>query len=160
MDAVLAGDPTSKVQTTAAFIDAQGAQVNQLLVLLYGLLGMSVLVALVGIINTMSLSIFERRRELGLLRAIGTTRSQLRRTIRYESGLVAAVGATGGILLGLFFGYLAAHAIDETFPDLAVPWLRIAVIGAAGVLAGVGAALLPARRAARLDVLEAIASGG
>ena len=160
IDEVLAGDPTSKVQTTAAFIDAQGAQVNQLLVLLYGLLGMSVLVALVGIINTMSLSIFERRRELGLLRAIGTTRSQLRRTIRYESGLVAAVGATGGILLGLFFGYLAAHAIDETFPDLAVPWLRIAVIGAAGVLAGVGAALLPARRAARLDVLEAIASGG
>ena len=160
MEQVLAGDPTSKVQTKAAFIDAQGAQVNQLLVLLYGLLGMSVLVALVGIINTMSLSIFERRRELGLLRAIGTTRSQLRRAIRYESGLVAAVGTTGGILLGLFFGYLAAHAIDETFPDLAVPWLRIAVIGAAGVLAGVGAALLPARRASRLDVLEAIASGG
>ena len=157
---VLAGDPTSKVQTKAAFIDAQGDQVNQLLVLLYGLLGMSVLVALVGIINTMSLSIFERRRELGLLRAIGTTRSQLRKTIRYESGLVAAVGTTGGILLGLFFGWLAAHAIDETFPDLALPWLRIAVIAAAGVLAGVGAALMPARRAARLDVLEAIASGG
>jgi len=160
VDSILAGDPTSQVQTKAGFIADEAAQVDQLLVLLYGLLGMSVVVALVGIVNTMTLSIYERTRELGLLRAIGTTRRQLGRAIRYESGLVAGVGTAGGIVLGLFFGWLAAHAIDETFPDLAVPWIRIAIIAAVGVLAGVAAAILPARRSGRLNVLDAIASGG
>jgi putative ABC transport system permease protein len=160
VEAAIAGDPTSHVQTKAEYISGQGAQVNQLLVLLYGLLAMSVLVALIGIVNTMSLSIFERTRELGLLRAIGTTRRQLRQLIRYESALVAAIGTVGGLALGLFFGWLAAHAVDETFPDLTVPWVQVGLIGLVGVAAGVLAAVLPARRAARLDVLDAIASGG
>jgi putative ABC transport system permease protein len=160
VEAAIAGDPTSHLETKSEYISDQGAQVNQLLVLLYGLLGMSVVVALIGIVNTMSLSIFERTRELGLLRAIGTTRSQLRRVIRYESALVAGIGTVGGLVLGLFFGWLAAHAVDETFPDLTIPWVQVGIIGIVGVVAGVLAAVLPARRAARLDVLDAIASGG
>lgn len=101
----MASNPTARVQTTSAFIDAEARQITQLLILLYGLLAMSVLVALIGIVNTMALSISERTRELGLLRAVGMTSRQLRRTIRYESTIIALIGTLLGLALGLFLGW-------------------------------------------------------
>ena len=107
IDSLLASDPTARLTTTEQYIDDQAGEVDNLLYLLYGLLGMSVLVALIGIVNTMALSIHERTRELGLLRAVGMNRTQLRRTIRFESGLVALMGTSLGLVLGVFFGYAA-----------------------------------------------------
>ncbi len=158
IDEILASDPTAKVKTTSEYIDDQAGQINSLLYLLYGLLGMSVLVALIGIVNTMALSIHERTRELGLLRAVGMNRTQLRRTIRYESALVALMGTTLGLGLGVFFGWLVQQAASDEFPAFVIPWSQLAIVAIVGIAAGVLAGVLPARRAGRLDVLDAISS--
>jgi putative ABC transport system permease protein len=154
---VLASNPTADIETTAAFIDAEVGQIGQLLILLYGLLAMSVLVALIGIVNTMALSIHERTRELGLLRAVGMTPRQLRRTIRYESTIIALIGTVVGLGLGLFLGWVASRAAQDTFADFAIPVTSLIVIGIVGIVAGLAAGVLPARRAGKLDVLHAIA---
>jgi putative ABC transport system permease protein len=127
------------------------------LILLYGLLAMSVFVALIGIVNTMALSIHERTRELGLLRAVGMSSRQLRRTIRYESTIIALIGTVVGLALGLFLGWVASRAAQDTFPDFTIPITSLIVIAVVGVIAGLAAGILPARRAGRLDVLDAIA---
>lgn len=158
IDGILAADPTAKIKTTGDYIDDQAGQINNLLYLLYGLLGMSVLVALIGIVNTMALSIHERTRELGLLRAVGMNRTQLRRTIRYESALVALMGTSLGLALGVFFGWLVQQSGGDEFADFIVPWEQLATIAAVGIAAGVAAGVLPARRAGNLDVLDAIAT--
>ncbi len=155
--AVLASNPTADIETTASFIDGEVGQIDQLLILLYGLLAMSVLVALIGIVNTMALSIHERTRELGLLRAVGMSSRQLRRTIRYESTIIALIGTIVGLALGLFFGWVASRAAQDTFPDFAIPVTSLIVIAVVGIIAGLAAGILPARRAGRLDVLDAIA---
>lgn len=157
IDRVLATDPTAELKSKDAYVSDQAGEIDNLLVLLYGLLAMSVVVALIGIVNTLGLSIHERTRELGLLRAVGMTTAQLRRTIRYESTLISLIGTLIGLGLGLFLGWTAVQTGDDFFV-FTVPWGSLLIIAVAGVAAGLLAGVLPARRAAGLDVLEAIAS--
>ena len=147
-------------QTSEEYIDSVGADVDQMLALVYGLLGLAVLIALMGIANTLSLSIHERTRELGLLRAVGQTRRQLRSTVRWEAVIVAIFGTIGGLGLGTFLGWglIEAIAAQEGFGSFALPVVPLAAILALAAAAGVVAAVRPARRAAKLDILSAIAT--
>jgi len=148
------------VQDREEYVDSVAAQIDAMLTLVYGLLGLAVLIALMGIANTLSLSIHERTRELGLLRAIGQTRGQLRATVRWESVIVALFGTVGGLGLGTFLGWGLVRAVSEQegFGTFTVPFGSLAAIAALAAVAGVVAAVRPARRAARLDVLDAIAT--
>ena len=157
IEATLAGNPTAGLSSRDDYIDDQAGQLDNLLVLLYALLGMSVVVALLGIVNTMSLSIYERTRELGLLRAVGMTSKQLRRTVRYESAIIALIGTLAGLGLGVFLGWAAFDALGLGYSDFTVPWGSLIAIGIAGLVAGLLSGILPARRAGRLEVLDAIA---
>lgn len=149
--------PTVTVQNQQEFKDQQRDSVNQLLYIVYALLGLAILIAVLGIINTLALSVIERTREVGLLRAVGMTRRQLRQTIRLESVAIAVLGAVLGIALGLIFGIsLQRAAADEGLEVLAVPWTALVVFVVVSVIVGIFAAVWPARRAARLDVLQAI----
>ena len=152
------GDPL--IETSDEYLEAQGAQLDQMLGLVYGLLGIAVIIALIGIANTLSLSLHERTRELGLLRAVGQTRGALRSTVRWESVIVALFGTLGGVGLGtlLCFGLVRAISASEGFGTFAPSYTSLGVILAVSVVAGVVAAARPARRAARLDVLAAIAT--
>ena len=127
-----------------------------LLNVLYALLGLSVVVSLFGIVNTLVLSVFERTRELGMLRAIGMTRRQVRRMIRYESIITALIGATLGIAVGLFLAALMTRALSDEGLIFAIPYGSLAVFVLVAIAAGMLAAILPARRASRLNVLEAL----
>jgi putative ABC transport system permease protein len=142
----------------AEFIDRQLAQFNQILGLMYVLLLLAVVIALVGIVNTLALSIYERTREIGLLRAVGMSRVQLRRMIRGEALIVATFGSLLGLGIGLVFGFLLITALSEDGVTFSVPIAQLVIFlilaGLAGLLAGVP----PARRAARLDILQAIHS--
>ena len=157
IDTALAGNPTASLSSRDDYIDDQAGQLDNLLILLYALLGMSVVVALLGIVNTMSLSIYERTRELGLLRAVGMTSKQLRRTVRYESAIIALIGTLAGLGLGVFLGWAAFDALGLGYSDFTVPWGSLIAIGIAGLVAGLLSGILPARRAGRLEVLDAIA---
>ncbi|WP_405622676.1 ABC transporter permease [Streptomyces sp. NBC_00076] len=149
------------VQTRDEYARSSAAGIDMMLTLVYALLALAVLIALLGIANTLTLAIHERTRELGLLRAVGQTRSQLRAMVRWESVLVAAFGTVGGLGLGAFLGWVLVEASDgasdSTFA-FAMPPLQLAVVALVGLTAGALAALRPARRAARLDVLRAIAT--
>jgi putative ABC transport system permease protein len=149
--------PVVQLQDQTEFKAQIRQQVNQLLTLIYALLGLAVLIAVLGIVNTLVLSVVERTREIGLLRAVGTTRRQLRGMIRVESVVIAVFGAMLGIVLGLGFGVALQRAIaDQGIRVLSIPWgLLVAFFVVSGVV-GVLAALWPARRAARLDVLQAV----
>jgi putative ABC transport system permease protein len=133
------------------------SRVNSVLLLFYALLAMTVLMALLGIVNTLTLSIHERTRELGLLRAVGMTPAQARSLVRIESMITAAIGTLVGIGLGILLAWLVSHALADEGIVFAIPWLQVAVLLALGLLAGVVAAVVPAARAARVDVLAAIA---
>ncbi|MFF7132435.1 putative ABC transport system permease protein [Streptomyces sp. SAI-126] len=150
-----------EVQTRDEYARSSAGGIDMMLTLVYALLALAVLIALLGIANTLTLAIHERTRELGLLRAVGQTRSQLRAMVRWESVLVAAFGTVGGLALGAFLGWVLVEASDgasdSTFA-FAVPPLQLAVVALVGVTAGALAGLRPARRAARLDVLRAIAT--
>lgn len=122
------------------------------------LLGMSVVVALVGIVNTMTLAIFERRRELGMVRALGMTGQQVGSMIRLEAVLIGLLGTIVGMASGIFLSWVVVSSIEDGIIDLALNWTRIGAIFAVGVAVGVVASLLPARRASRLDMLEAMRS--
>jgi putative ABC transport system permease protein len=145
----------AKVQDRAAFRDGQSAAINQILGLVYALLALAVLISLLGIGNTLSLSIHERTRELGLLRAVGMARRQLRTSIRWESVIIALFGTVGGLILGLFFSWALVETAGVTY---ALPLGGLATLVVLGAFAGVVAAARPARRAARLDILRAIAA--
>ncbi|MFD3583679.1 ABC transporter permease [Streptomyces sp. NPDC058683] len=152
------GNP--QVQTRDEYAQSSAGGIDMMLTLVYALLALAVLIALLGIANTLTLAIHERTRELGLLRAVGQTRRQLRAMVRWESVLVAAFGTAGGLGLGAFLGWVLVRASDGTSDTafaFAVPPVRLAVVALVGVAAGALAALRPARRAARLDVLRAIA---
>lgn len=147
-------------QTRDQYVDSIAGEIRVLLGLVYGLLGVAVLIALIGIANTLSLSIHERTRELGLLRAIGQTRSQLRATVRWEALLTATFGTLVGVVLGvgLAWGLVRAVAAQEQFGTFDLPLGTLVVIVVVAALAGAVAAIRPARRAARLDVLTAVAA--
>jgi putative ABC transport system permease protein len=124
--------------------------------LLYVLLALSLLVSLLGMINTLALSVFERTRELGMLRAIGMTRRQARRMIRHESVITALIGAALGLPLGIFLAALVTRALRSEGVVFSLPAVTVAAFTLVAVVAGVLAAVVPARRAARLNVLEAL----
>ena len=128
--------------------------------IVYVLLTLAVVIALFGIGNTIALSIIERTRELGLLRAVGMTRRQLRSAVRWEAVLTSVFGTILGLGIGLFFGWVVVEALkDEGLTAFVIPYGQLAVIVLIAALAGVVAAVLPARRAAKLNILNAIAEG-
>jgi putative ABC transport system permease protein len=147
--------PEAEVLTNQEFKDNIAGQVNQLLSLIYALLALAIIVSLFGIVNTLVLSISERTRELGMLRAIGTSRKQVKRVVRWEAVITALIGAVLGVVMGIVLSILFTRPLDDFTLSIPVPTLIIVLI-LAGV-AGVGAAILPARRAAKLDVLQALA---
>ena len=155
-DQALKTFPTAKPQTIAEFKDEQNKGVNGLVTLIYALLALSVIIALLGIVNTLALSVHERTRELGMLRAVGMSRRQVRRMIRAESVITAAIGAVLGTVLGIVFALIVSRplAADGFVFSLPIGAL-IAVFILAG-LAGMAAAIPPARRAAKVDVLRAV----
>ncbi len=154
-EARLADFPNLDVRTKAEYKDFVADQINQFLRLFYVLLAMAVVIAIFGIILTLALSVFERTREIGLLRAVGLSRRSVRAMIRWEAIIVALIGALVGLVLGVFLGAVSVSAIPE-FKALAIPWGSMIVFLVVAGVFGVLAAILPARRAARLNILEAI----
>jgi putative ABC transport system permease protein len=146
--------PDAKVQTKQQFIDNQISGLNAILNVLYVLLALSVIVSLFGIVNTLVLTVFERTRELGMLRAVGMTRRQVRRMIRAESVITALMGGVIGIVLGAVLGGLLAARID--FIVFTLPWGQVIIFAVAAIVVGLLAAIFPARRAGKLNVLEAL----
>jgi putative ABC transport system permease protein len=147
--------PEAEVLTAKEFTNDISGRVNQLLYLIYALLALAVIVSLFGIVNTLVLSISERTRELGLLRAVGTTQRQVKRVVRYEAVITALIGGVLGIVVGAVLAVLFTQPLDNF--TLTIPVLPLVFLFVLAGVAGVGAAVLPARRAARLDVLDALA---
>jgi putative ABC transport system permease protein len=155
----MAADPNAQVQTKAQFEHQQVASVNQLLGLVYALLALAVLIALIGIVNTLMLSVFERTREIGLLRAVGMKRRQVRAMIRSEAVILAIFGAIIGIVIGTGMGLALVSSLrQQGITQTVVPWTSLVIFLVLAAVLGLVAATWPARRAARLDVLAAIAS--
>ena len=150
--------PQSKALTAAQFKQNQAAQVDTLLGLIYVLLAVAIVVSLFGIVNTLVLSIYERTRELGMLRAIGFTRRQIRQMIRYESVITSLMGAIIGLVVGIVFAVVVTRALSSSGFVLSIPIGTLFLLLVLAALAGVIAAVFPARRAARLDVLTAISA--
>jgi ABC-type antimicrobial peptide transport system permease subunit len=156
LEAALEPFPGVKLDTKEGFSEAQQASLDPLLNLLYVLLALSVIVSLFGIVNTLVLSVFERTRELGMLRAVGMTRRQVRRMIRHESVITALIGTALGLVLGILLALLVTQALKSEGLGFSVPVLTLIVFVIVAVLAGMFAAIFPARRAARLNVLQAL----
>jgi putative ABC transport system permease protein len=154
LTAALAGFPDAKLQTKQQFKSNQLSGLNTLLNLLYVLLSLSIIVSLFGIVNTLVLTVFERTRELGMLRAVGMHRRQVRRMIRHESIITALLGATFGIPVGILLAVMIGAAIK--YPAFTIPVGTLVVFVIAAIIAGIIAAIFPARRASRLNVLEAL----
>jgi putative ABC transport system permease protein len=149
--------PNVSVQTRQQLKQQNQNNVNNLLGLLYALLALSIIISAFGIVNTLVLSIFERTRELGLLRAVGTSRRQVRRMIRYESVITAVLGAILGLVLGIFFAWIFTLGLSDQGLVFAVPIGRLLLFLVFAIIVGVLAAIFPARRASRLNVLDALA---
>jgi putative ABC transport system permease protein len=157
VDRVMVDFPNVTVRDQAEFRDEQARQIDQIINLFYSLLGLAILIALFGIVNTLGLSIFERIRELGLLRAVGATRRQLRAMIRWEAVIIAVLGAVLGLAVGVFFAWTMVQALtSEGITEFALPGGQLVLFVVAAGLAGILAAVGPGRRAAKIDVLRAI----
>ncbi len=148
--------PGAQVQNKQEFVESINKQLNQFLYMLYALLAVSVIISLFGIVNTLILTVYERTREIGMLRAIGCSRSQIRRMIRYESVITAIMGGVLGIIVGTAFAYVVTTQLGAQGISFTVPPLQLAVCLGVAIVVGVLAAVLPARRAARTDILAAI----
>jgi putative ABC transport system permease protein len=153
---LLSSYPGAQVLDTAGFQSATGAMLDQLLNLTTALLVLGVIIALLGIVNTLALSVTERTREIGVLRAIGMRRGQLASTVTIEAGIIAVLGALLGILLGTGLGTVLAAALTATTLAFALPVPQLVAYLAVSVAAAMLAAAAPARRAARMNVLDAI----
>jgi putative ABC transport system permease protein len=151
-----AGFPEANLDTGAAFGKARTKGFATMLSMIYVLLAFSVIVSLFGMVNTLVLSVFERTRELGMLRAIGMTRRQARRMIRQESVITALIGAALGLPLGIFLAALLTEAMSQYGIGLSLPWSMLGLFTLVAILAGIASAILPARRASRLNVLNAL----
>lgn len=159
LDRVVADLPTVSVKDLAGYAAEQAKPIDQMLTIIYALLGLAVIIAILGIINTLALSVIERTREIGLLRAVGLSRRQLRSMLRLESVVIAILGATLGVILGVSFGIAIQRALaDDGFSALRIPWLQLVVFLLVAGLVGVLASVWPGRRAARMQVLDAIAA--
>ncbi|HEX5642925.1 MAG TPA: FtsX-like permease family protein [Thermoleophilia bacterium] len=156
IETALASAPTAEVQTTEQYKEGTVDLVNQLLLLIYGLLALSVIISLFGIVNTLVLAVYERTREIGLVRAIGMSRGQVRATVRYESVITSIIGAIMGIVVGIVFAWVVTTRFAGQGITFSVPGVQLAVFLVLAVVVGVIAAILPARRAARIDILQAI----
>ncbi|MCW2796240.1 FtsX-like permease family protein [Nocardioides sp.] len=159
LDDVVAKSPVVSVKNQQEFAAEQRAPIDQIIAIIYVLLVFAVVIAVLGIVNTLALSIIERTREIGLLRAIGVSRRQLRQMIRLESVVIAFLGAVQGVVLGIGFGITLMYAVrDEGLDVISIPVVQLLVFLVLSLVVGVLAAVLPARRAARLDVLRAIST--
>jgi len=159
LNRALAGYPGAQLLDQAGYAKSRGAMLGSLLNLITALLVLAVIIALLGIVNTLALSVVERTRELGLLRALGLRRGQLAQMVAAESVIISGVGAVLGIALGLGLGCALAYAVTRSQqPTVVVSPAQLVIFGVAAALAGVLASAAPARRAARLDMLAAIAS--
>jgi len=154
LTAALTDFPNAKAQTRKQFVDNQISALSSILNILYVLLALSVIVSLFGIVNTLVLTVFERTREIGMLRAIGMTRRQVRRMIRHESVITALIGGALGIVLGIVLGGLLVARVE--FIEFSLPTVQIVIFAIMTVVVGILAAIFPARRAARLDPLKAL----
>jgi putative ABC transport system permease protein len=149
--------PTIEVQDQEELKDSIAEELNGLLAAVYALLALAIIVSLFGIVNTLALSIYERTRELGLLRAVGMSRRQVRRVIRYEAVITALIGAVLGLVLGVVFAVIASRPLADEGFTLEIPYVALVILLVLAVIAGILAAIAPARRASRLNVLDALA---
>lgn len=158
LDDAAASTPTVAVYDKEEFADTIRDQVNQLLFMIYGLLALAIVIAVIGIVNTLGLSVIERTREIGLLRAIGMSRPKLRRMITLESVAISVLGAVLGMVLGVVVGVLLRQSLSDDLTSLGLPLTQLVVFLVIAVVVGVLAAVIPAVRASRLNVLQAIAT--
>ena len=157
INGVLKAYPTATLRTKNEFKGSIANQIDQILNLVYVFLAMALVIALFGIANTLALSVFERTREFGLLRAVGMSRAQVRSAVRWESVLIALLGTATGTGIGLGFGWALIRAMHGNgISQLSIPVQELTLIVVLAAVAAVVAAALPARRASRLDVLKAI----
>jgi putative ABC transport system permease protein len=156
LEATVADFPDAKVQSREDWIAAQDEEFDNFLILLYVLLALSVVVSVFGMVNTLVLSVFERTRELGMLRAVGMTRHQVSRMVRQESVITALIGAALGLPLGIFLAVLVTEALSQFDVQLKPPWHNLIAFAVIAMIVGVIAAVVPARRASRLNVLRAL----
>ncbi len=156
LEAAVVDFPDAKVQTRDAWITTQDKDFNTFLRFIYVLLLLAVIVSVFGMVNTLVLSVFERTREIGMLRAIGMTRRQTRRLIRQESVITALIGATLGLPLGIFLAILVTKALSQFDVRISIPVLQLVIFAIVAIVVGVLAAIAPARRAAKLNVLQAL----
>jgi putative ABC transport system permease protein len=159
IQAVVDTYPSVKLQSRTEYIDAQSGQIDGFLNFIYALLGMSIFIAIIGIVITLMLAVYERRRELGLLRAVGTTRRQVRSAVLWESMITAVVGVIAGTVLGVSLGWIIVKALeDQGLSVFSLPVSTIVIAALLALVFAAGAAVYPARRAAKADILEAIAT--
>ena len=156
---ILKDYPTAELQTPEQFTNSVAGQINQLVSVIYALLFLAIIIALLGIANTLALSIYERRHEIGLLRAVGMTRRQVRSSVRWESVIIALFGTALGLVIGVAFGAAIVRSLRTLgFTGFVIPFGQLVVVAILAALAGVAAAILPARKAAKLDILSSIAT--
>jgi putative ABC transport system permease protein len=157
LEQAVAGFPDAQVETREEWIEREDGDISEFLTFLYVLLALAVLISIFGMINTLVLSVYERTREIGMLRAIGMTRRQTRRMVRQESIITALIGAAIGLPLGIFLAALVTRALGDFNLTFSIPWGQLIFLTVLSIVVGIVAAIMPARRAAKLDPLRAIA---
>jgi ABC-type antimicrobial peptide transport system permease subunit len=156
LEEAVAGFPDAQIETREEWIMREDGDISEFLTFLYVLLAFAVLISIFGMINTLVLSVYERTREIGMLRAIGMTRRQTRRMVRHESIITALIGAAIGLPLGIFLAALVTRALGDFNLTFSIPWGQLIFLTVLAIVVGILAAIMPARRAAKLDPLQAI----